>query len=334
MGIIVTRSPMRISIAGGGSDVANFFYKEVGHVVSFAINRFVYVTTLAQPSFVEDKFKFTYRITESVNNYTEIKHPVVRQALINYNYQAPLNISTMADLPGNSGFGSSSAFTCALLMNLNKRLAIDMNVKELAMHSIEIERLQLKEPGGWQDQIVTAHGGVIHIELKNGKFNVTKNIIDKSSIAYLNLRLLAIYTHKTRESDVPASINESLTNTKSGMQMLLENAQIASNLAAKLRLEAGFPEKQFEIMCEALKANWEIKKTWGTHMLDSEIEFITSKLESLGVKSYKLSGAGGGGFIIVLAHPDLHSRIRSMLHKHQIISLNVASEGTQIRHYE
>ena len=112
---VSSRSPMRVSFIGGGTDYESYFKKCRGQVISATIDRYVYVNTLPHTHFVEDKFKFTYKVTESVDDINKIKHPVVRKVLPLLNWNEPLNISTMADLPGTTGLGSSSAFVSAFV---------------------------------------------------------------------------------------------------------------------------------------------------------------------------------------------------------------------------
>jgi D-glycero-alpha-D-manno-heptose-7-phosphate kinase len=135
--LILTKAPLRVSFIGGGTDYENFLKDHSGLVVAAGISKSVYVNILELPPFAREKFRFTYRITESVEKASELVHPSARETLVSLNWVQPLNIATMADVPGSSGLGSSSAFVVALKLALDTLLNLESSPEDLAAFAIE-----------------------------------------------------------------------------------------------------------------------------------------------------------------------------------------------------
>ena len=154
--MIITRSPLRISLLGGGTDIPDFYNRETATIFGGAINQHVYVASNNLSKFSTEKFRFTYRITESVLDSNEFQHPVVRSALSKFSDLNSINLTTFSDIPGGTGLGSSSAFTVALLGNLHALSNKNLSSKELALEAVNIERIELNEAGGIQDQLHSA----------------------------------------------------------------------------------------------------------------------------------------------------------------------------------
>jgi D-glycero-alpha-D-manno-heptose-7-phosphate kinase len=323
----ISKSPMRITFIGGGTDYESFFDKHEGFSIFATINKFVYVSTVNQPSFVEDLYKFTYRKTESVGSINEIEHPVVREVLKEFKWNAPINIATMADLPESSGLGSSSAFTAALYQNLAKRKGVDLDPESLAQKAISIERDLLNEPGGWQDQISTTFGGLRLISFSKKKFSVSDNLLGQELINYLKPRLILIRTNLIRKDMGSALLTEKFVREKNNLSDLLKISAYSQNAWQKMTM-TNSPEVIFKILQDSIQASWNYKSQWGDQILSAEVKSVISKIEKRGARSYKLVGAGGGGFLLVADTPSTISKIKLDFLQKDLIDFELYPQGT------
>lgn len=321
---------MRITFLGGGSDHENFFKLHGGLAIYATINKYVFVCTMDQPNFVSDLYKFTYRKTEGVNSIQKIQHPVVREILGEFKWENPINIATMADLPESSGLGSSSAFTAALYQNLASRMGLKLNRHELSEHAINIERKRLKEPGGWQDQIATVYGGLRLIKFKVDGFNVSANLLNQELSAYLSPRMLLIRTKTLRKNMISAQANESLVvkgEFVNDIKHLVKESKIIWN---KMKSSSSTKEI-YNALSDSLVISWNYKSKWGSHVLNSEILMLIERLKDLGVHSYKLIGAGGGGCLLIMANPSIIANVKRNFRPDEIIQFKLVSEGTSTK---
>jgi len=328
-----TRSPMRITFIGGGTDYKSFFDIHDGATISSTINKYVNVITNEQPSFVEDKYKFTYRQTEGVKHVEDLKHPVVREALKILEWENPINIATMADLPGGSGLGSSSAFAAALLYNLTGRIGEKFNSVELAKKIIYIERDLLKEPGGYQDQIATTHGGLRLVSYKKNNFEVTKNYLDKDLIKYCKERLLLIRVPNPRLDMEAALKNEKYIQQNPSNQELTKLVTKTNQLWSQFVSSSTVAEK-FQVIQEAIGSSWQTKSKWGNHIINTEVSKIISKLESIGSHHFKLVGSGGGGFILIAEEPNIISTIPKLFKLEDLVYFELSTSRTESLEYD
>lgn len=328
-----TRSPMRITFIGGGTDHKSFFRLHDGATISSTINKYVNVITNEQPSFVEDKYKFTYRQTEGVKHVEDFKHPIVRETLRILEWRNPLNIATMADLPGSSGLGSSSAFTAALLYNLTGRIGEKFNPVDLAKKTIYIERDLLKEPGGYQDQIITTHGGLRLINYKKNNFKATKNYLDKDLVEYCKERLLLIRVPTPRLDMEAALKNEEYIQQNLSNQELTKLVTKTNQLWNQFKSSSTTAEK-FQVIQEAIHISWQAKSKWGDHIISTEMAKIIFKLESLGSHHYKLVGSGGGGFILIAEEPNIISAVPKLFKLEDLVYFELSISGTESLDYD
>ena len=320
---------MRLSFLGGGTDQEEFFNLQGGFCLNVSINKYVYVLTLDQPKFVDDKFKFTYRKTESVSSHKNFEHPVVREILRKMNWQTPLNIATMADLPGNSGLGSSSAFTCALIANLMKRDKIELDQKDIAREAIEMERKILNEPGGWQDQISTAYGGLRAIEFSSKGFKVSKNLLFEDFVIYFSERSILLRLPSIRVNENAALMNSKLISNEAGIKNLNRIKEIAI-LTYNQWEKSNDTKERYEIIADGIKHSWILKSQWGNHVLSFEVKNILDAIKNIKIDAFKTLGSGDAGFALILASPSSINKIRSIFSEDDVIDFNLTSEGTKV----
>ena len=211
--MIITRTPFRISFVGGGSDFESYFKKYSGEVISVTINKYMYVVVKKQYGIIEYKYKLHWRKTEFKNKISEIKHPIVREALRYFNIDFPIEISSFADIPAKTGLGSSSAFAVGLVNALAMLKKIKLSKKKIAIIASKIEVEVLKRKIGYQDHYSTAFGNLNKIIFKkNKKISVNRISISESNLKRLEENLVLIYTNKKRDSDKILSKQFTLSN--------------------------------------------------------------------------------------------------------------------------
>ena len=324
---------MRITIIGGGTDYESFFRLHKGYSIFATINKFVYISTINQPTFVNDLYKFTYRKTESVGKIQDIEHPVVREVLKEFKWNAPINIATMADLPESSGLGSSSAFTAALYQNLAARKGDVLDPASLARKAISIERHLLNEPGGWQDQISTTYGGLRLVSFSKKKFSVSDDLLGQQLIEYLKPRLILIRTGLIRKDMGSAHLTEKFVRERKNLTNLLRISDYSQKTWQKLT-QAKSSEIIFRILQDSIQTSWNYKSKWGDQILSNEVKLVISKIEKRGATSYKLVGAGGGGFLLVADTPSVISKIKRDFSQKDFIEFELYPHGTNTIAYD
>lgn len=327
----VAKAPMRISFIGGGTDFKSFYSRsEVpGRVLGTTINKYVYVMASEHPSFEPFKYKFTYRKTEEVNDIQTFEHPVVRATLQKLNWKTPLNLATMASLPGRSGLGSSSAFTVALLAALNsKNISLDEEREALALEAIEIERSLLNEPGGVQDQYHSALGGFRLYEFEKDKTRIHPKSANRDFLKLLDNSLYLVASGPERSSHAHATkIEEGISDSK-----VYSNLVKMSELALETYLEienSRSPEEKLETLKRGLRESWDLKKRIGVNLSPKTLEIV--KLgASLGADSFKLCGAGGSGFVAFLTSPLIARRLEEAFGVHHVFQPGISQEGVEL----
>ena len=328
--LTVSRSPIRISYAGGGSDYQTFFQRHKGCVVSATINKFVYFLSLPQWPLAEDNYRFTYRRTESVTDYKLFQHPVINRLLTNLDWDSPLNMATMADVPGESGLGSSSAFTAAAIQNLNFRLGKLITGSDLAREAIALEREQLLEPGGWQDQVATACGGFRVYEFSENNFETCEVILPNDTKNYLASRQILVATDFKRKDDSVARV---IQDSAGGQffNSFKEGAEIARHLGNSLRSEEK-PSTIYSLIVDAVLSQWALKR-----QIPMDVQFqiklgeVLERLDHINVDAFKLLGSGNGGYVLVFANPEKIDAVESWFGKERCIRFNYSMSGTSTR---
>ena len=214
-GIIITQTPLRISLFGGGSDLPEHFNVSGGSVLGMAINKYVYVTINSLERLQDKKIKLSYSKLEIVDSPLELNHQIVKNILIDtpfFNNDSFIDIHSYSDLPSSSGLGSSSSFTVGMLNALYYLNGVFKTPKFIAKNAITIERVKMKEKGGWQDQIFASYGGFNKISFFNNSFNVEPIAIPLEKKIYLKKSFFLIFTNLTRSS---SEIQNSIKISKS-----------------------------------------------------------------------------------------------------------------------
>jgi D-glycero-alpha-D-manno-heptose-7-phosphate kinase len=298
--MIITRSPLRITLGGGGTDLPSYYEKNEGFVLSAAIDKYVYVSILKP--FVKGVF-LKYSKIEMVQNISEIKHPIIREALKMINLETQIEITTLADIPAGTGLGSSGTFTTALLKALYTNLKHNLSQQELAELACHIEINCLGQPIGKQDQYISSIGG-----LTSFTFHKKNKEEDKVTFKPLNIKnttmldlednLLLFFTgFSRRANDILRDQNKrSLENDLD----MINNLHFVKDLGFKSK--EALESDNIELFGRLMHQHWEYKKKRSKGMSNSKID----EFYNLGIKNGaiggKVVGAGGGGFLMFLAH--------------------------------
>lgn len=322
--MIVTRAPLRVSFIGGGTDYLPFIERFGGAVIATSIDKYVYVCLLKLPTFAQEEFRFTYRITESVLSVDELKHPSLRATLKDLKWNQPLNIATMADVSGSSGLGSSSAFVVALRQGLNEFSSSHSTPAELADFAIKIERHILAEPGGVQDQYEAAFGG-----FRLYKFGDGLNIVGSPlGIPEYNDELHRYFTlvslKTTRVNNQHAS-NTAKTDTGILKEMLDATLSYAADLE-----NSSSAQQTAHILSRAISTDWSLKQRFSPGIASPESIEIMDKALAKGAKSAKVCGAGGAGFVLLAHEAEDASRIRELYPSGYAMAVKFATAGSEV----
>jgi D-glycero-alpha-D-manno-heptose-7-phosphate kinase len=299
LSIITTRAPLRISLGGGGTDLPSYYREHEGFLVAGAIDKYVYM--MAHTVF-QQRYRMKYSQFEEVDKASEIKHPLLREAIVRHWRGAPLEIASVADVPAGTGMGSSGAFTVALLKALALARRVSVTPQALAEQACEIEIDILGEPVGKQDQYVAAHGGICTYTFhKDDTVTVEPLELPERTLGELRNNLLLFYTGSARSAS--AILADQVTRTKDGDESMLENLhrikEMGYQSAALLR--SGDMFSYAELMHE----HWQVKRLRSPGMTDDRIDDLYTLARRSGVIGGKLVGAGGGGFLLVYARrPD------------------------------
>jgi D-glycero-alpha-D-manno-heptose-7-phosphate kinase len=294
--MIIARSPLRISLGGGGTDLPSYYRQHTGFVMSAAIDKYVYITL--NESFFQ-QLSVRYSKMELVRNAEDVQHPIVRQALALMDLRRPkMDIACMADVPAGTGLGSSGSFCTALLCVLYAHKRIFVSPQRLARKACEIEIDILKEPVGKQDPYIAACGGITEFTfLPNDEVEVAPITLDADTLASLEENLLLFFTGATRlASEI---LQDQDAKTQQGDEQMVANLHFMKQLgyASKKALESGALDEFADLM----NVHWERKRARTEGMSNSRIDEWYALARRNGALGGKLVGAGGGGFLMFYA---------------------------------
>jgi D-glycero-alpha-D-manno-heptose-7-phosphate kinase len=325
--MIITRTPMRISYVGGGSDFEDHFKHNFGSVIGTTINQYIYVFSNDLSEVSPERIRFTYRQTESVNEIHSLKHPVLRAVLEELGWETRINLGTFSELPAGVGLGGSSAFTVGLshlLLHL-KGMAVDPET--IAKFSVRVERGILQESGGWQDQYHSAYGGFRHYRFSDKGTEVSESLLNDESIQLLNKQQLLVWVGESRNSSAHAQFTQ--TQAKQGVsEQISRNARLSESLFKKLKMEAS-PSGQFELLVNGVNEAWALKQEFTSKMSEPVREIIDIGFKN-GASAAKLCGAGGSGFVLILFEEHNLENLKAAYRNHKIVFPRITSSGSQI----
>jgi len=295
--MILTRSPLRLSLFGGGSDMPDFFCEqEYGAVLSYAINRYVYITL--HPIYKNKGYLLKYSKTESCLSIDEIEHRIIKAVFKRYQIEG-VELSVSSDIPAGTGLGSSSAFTISLLLAAKTYLNIPFNAMSIAQEACDIEINVLKAPIGYQDQFASALGGINHLKFTPSGVEVLKSWSDSSVISEFNQRFVLVETGVSRSANLileeqQKNISSNKDNLNGNLLQMREMSYTASAMIEASMFDFG----------QLLTHSWELKKTLAASISNSQVNATIREGMARGATGAKLAGAGAGGFVIFSVDPE------------------------------
>lgn len=316
-----------MSFVGGGSDLPSYYNEDSGAVLSTAIDKHIYISVNRK---FDGRIRLNYSRTEDADHFSQIQHPLVREALGLVGIEGGLEIASMADIPSKgSGLGSSSSFTVGLLNALFAYKNQYVSKETLARLACEIEIDRCGEPIGKQDQYAAAYGGLNLIRFHpNGSVSVDPIICSPSVLSKLESSILVFFTGRTR------SASEILARQSSAMvckdRRLLMGRMVELAFELKQELESGSLDNVGSILHE----NWKLKAQLTSGISDSQLDSWYETGLAHGATGGKLLGAGNGGFLMFFAPPETHAKIIRSLIELQLVKFRFDFNGAQIVFYE
>ena len=322
--MIVSCAPLRVSFAGGGSDIAAFYRKGRGAVLSCAIAKYSFI--VVHPFFSASKYHLKYARTELVDRLDEIQHPILREGLRMQGIDPGIEIVSIADIPRGTGLGSSSSFSVALVNALYAHRRIFVPKERLAREACALEIDRLGEPIGKQDQYAAAYGGMNLIEFEpNGGVMVQPLLLSAATLSELEGNLMLFFTGSQRDArallshQVAAIENDDAVVSR--MQHMVDLAYVMRDLLLAGDLDA------FGL---ALHRGWELKRGISAQISTSAIDEFYAQALAAGALGGKLTGAGGGGFLLLYCPKSAQARVREALGALQSVEFRFDWEGARI----
>jgi len=323
--VIITRSPLRISLGGGGTDLPSYYEKHTGFLISAAIDKYVYITI--HRTFVKELL-IKYSKLERVDHADDVEHPIIREALKELEMSGQyLELTSLADIPAGTGLGSSGSFTTALLKALYAHNNQIISTRFLAEQACVIELDRLKEPIGKQDQYIAAFGGITAFEfLPDGRVEIAPVQINKETLYNLEDNLVLFFTGYSRSAS--SILKEQDDKSKKEDDDMTNNLHFIKDLGKKslVALETGNLQEFGELM----NVHWEHKKKRSGSMSNDQInQWYTLAMEN-GAVGGKLIGAGGGGFLMFYTEDKMKLRHALMNAGLEEVRFKFDFEGTKV----
>ncbi len=327
--MIITQTPLRISFAGGLTDLPDFYERHGGCVVSSTIDKYIYVIINER---FDDKIYINYSKKEIVDSVDEIKHDLVREAMKTTRITSGVEITTLADVPSEgSGLGSSGSVTVGLLNALYTFRGDVQPAERLAEEASEIEIERCGKPVGKQDQYIAAYGGLRCFDFhKDGSVDTERLPLDNDQKRYLSENLMLIYTDRTRSADGILAEQIGLMTEKH------EHVVNIKQLAIETRNTLSFGD--LDGLGGILDRGWQWKRGMSSRVSDDGIDAIYQLARDTGAIGGKICGAGAGGFFMLYCPHHLQSRVRSALSEYRELPFNLERDGSKVifnmRRYE
>ena len=318
--MIISKTPLRISFAGGGSDIPSYYRLHGGSVVSTSINKYIYVTVNKR---FDDSIRVSYSKTEIVNDINKLKHGIVREAMKLVGVTKGVEITTISDIPSGTGVGSSSALTVGLLNSLYALKGVYKPAGELASEACRIEIDILKSPIGKQDQYVAAYGGMISIQFnKDESVFVEPIILNSETKKLLERKLVMFYTGITRSAN--KILKEQKKNIGNKVNVLTGLKLLAHRARDALR------ESRIDELGQILHEGWLLKKKLALSISNSTIDSYYRNAKKAGALGGKVAGAGGGGFIFLYCPEKNRQRVIKSLDGLRLVPFKLEPQGSRI----
>ena len=323
--MIIARSPLRISLGGGGTDVPSYYQEYEGFLIAAAIDRYVYVTVMRP--FTEGIY-LKYSEIEQVKSVMDVKHPIMREVLAELNLKTPqIEITTLADIPSGTGLGSSGSFTTALIKALYSHYRKNIHPQQLAELACEIEIEKLGEPIGKQDQYIAAYGGISEFTFhKDGTVSSTPLNLSMQTVHDLEDNLVLFFTGISRSAS--SILKDQVDKSKAKNSSMIDNLHFTKDLGYRSK-EALLKDDTYKFG-ELMHEHWEHKKSRSIGMTNEFIDTAYNKALQSGAVGGKLVGAGGGGFLMFYANDKERLRYKMAELGLEEVRFQFDFEGTKV----
>ena len=325
--MVISRTPLRISFIGGGSDLHVFYRRYPGAVVSTAINKYIYITVNKK---FDNRIRASYSITEIVDNVDQLKHELIRESLKMLHLDGGIEITSISDIPSQgTGLGSSSSYTVGLLNALHAFKEEYSSAEDLAKEACDIEIKRCGKPIGKQDQYIAAFGGLNYIQFNPDESVFVNPIIcKKETKENLQRSLLLLYTGIARSSSSILEVqSENLERDKKKFLITKKLVSLAKELKRSLECNC------LDSFGELLHEGWLLKKKMAKEISNSQIDRWYELARKNGALGGKILGAGGGGFLLLYAPPEKHEAIRRALPELKATPFKFEPEGSKIIYF-
>lgn len=321
--MIITRTPFRISFAGGGSDLPSFYHRHEGCVLSTSINKYMYVSI--HPTFNRLDTVVKYSKTEIVNDIRKIRHPIARQLLLDHKLEGVEIVST-ADIPSGTGLSTSSAYTVGLIHALHAFKGKYCSQERIAKEACKLEIEELGEPIGKQDQYGTAVGGIKLIRFKrDDSVEVEPLVLKRSTIRQLDRNLLLLYTGLTHSAgQILKEQNANVVSEDAKFKNLVKMTELAYELRDSLTTN------KLDDFGRILNENWLLKRQLASSISNDTVEKYYQIAMENGALGGKLLGAGGGGFLLFYCPEEKQPRLRAALSDLVELPFSLENSGTKV----
>lgn len=321
--MIITRTPFRISFAGGGSDLPSFYEKHEGCVISTSINKYMYISI--HPTFNREETIVKYSKTEIAKDVNDIQHPIARQLLLDHNLNG-IEIVSTADIPSGTGLSTSSAYTVGLIHALYAYKGKYCSQERIASEACDLEINKLNEPIGKQDQYGTAIGGLKFIKfMQDGSVDVEPLIISEKIKKELSNNLLLFYTGLTHSaSEILKEQKANIVNEETKFKNLVRMTELAYDMKEALI------NGNLNDFGKILNENWVLKQNLASSISNNVINEYYDKALNNGALGGKLLGAGGGGFLLFYCEKDKQEQLRNALSDLVELPFEFDNSGTKV----
>jgi D-glycero-alpha-D-manno-heptose-7-phosphate kinase len=323
--MIITKTPYRISLFGGGTDFPPWYKEHGGAVLGFTIDKYCWVALRKLPPFFDHKYRIVWSRIELVNSFNEIANPIVKEVLSHEGIHTGVELHHEGDLPARSGLGASSSFCVGLLNAIRAFRGQRVSAKDLARMAIHIERDRVGDAGGVQDQIWAAYGGFRVIRMhRDDTFTLSPVVTTAEAKAELGRWMMLFFTGMARSAaEVEA---RKIANIRDRTSQLISIQAMVDEALDSIE----DPRK----IARLLDETWKMKRQLAPGVSTDDIDEMYRVAKNAGVVGGKVLGAGGGGFILLMAPPEKHAAVRSVLSRYIQVPFSVGSEGSRVVVYE
>lgn len=327
--MIITRTPVRVSFLGGGTDYPAYFRHHGGATLVTTIDKYTYVTVNSLTEFFDHRIGVYYSRVERVKNFDEIQHPSVRECLRFLGIEGGIEIHIVSDLPARTGLGSSSSFTVGLLKSLYAFKGQMISAERVAAEAVFIEQEMIKERVGCQDQYACAYGGLLHLQFGcDGGIRIAPLVLSQNQLGALEQRLLLFYTGE--RGTAHEILEEQLNRTQAG-EINQELAALGALVNQGVNLLSNSSDlAEFGAL---LHDGWILKRRCSTQISNSRIDQLYERARAGGAVGGKLLGAGGRGFLLLFVELENQTRVRRALSELREVGFGFENYGSTIIFY-